>query len=68
MSYGTLYTTFRRLREQDWVSVRDDADEDGRIRFFKLTRGGQRVLDCARTDYEALSTFGLGTQPERGPA
>lgn len=44
ISWGTLYTAMRRLKESGWVDVRDDEDEDGRIRFFKLSSAGARAL------------------------
>lgn len=58
VSYGTLYTTFRRLKEQGWVSSRDDEDEDGRVRFFRISALGQRALREGRAFYAGLSTFG----------
>ena len=57
ISYGTLYTTFRRLREQGWVRVRDDRDEDGRVRFFLVTATGSRALDLSRQHYQELAAF-----------
>ena len=59
MSPGTLYTTFRRLREAGWVKVRDAADRDGRIRFFKITAPGASALNRGREYYRDLSSFGL---------
>lgn len=60
ISYGTLYTTFRRLKEQGWVNTRDDEDEDGRVRFFSITGHGQRALREARLFYSSIANFGLG--------
>lgn len=57
ISYGTLYTTLRRLREAGYVSARDDLDKDGRIRFFVLTGAGRRVLTEARQTYAKLAVF-----------
>src|SRR5688572_3629429 len=48
ISYGTLYTTLRRLKEQQWVRTRDDEDQDGRIRFFSLDPRGRGALNEAR--------------------
>jgi len=59
IAYGTLYTTFRRLREDGLVSVRDDEDSDGRIRYFRITGTGKRAVEEARRHYEALGAFGL---------
>ena len=59
ISYGTLYTTFRRLRERGWVRMRGDRGSDGRIRFFVVTASGVRALERARAHYARLSGFGL---------
>ena len=58
ISYGTLYTTFRRLRERDWVTVRDDEDVDGRVRWFRITGTGAKAMQRARARYEGLAAFG----------
>lgn len=63
MSYGTLYTTFRRLKEAGWVTMRDDADADGRVRYFKITGRGVDALERARRYHERLATFGLEGVP-----
>lgn len=59
ISYGTLYTTFRRLKEQGWVKTREDHDEDGRVRFFKIDVDGRRALAKSRESHAELATFGL---------
>ncbi|MEM7248533.1 MAG: PadR family transcriptional regulator, partial [Acidobacteriota bacterium] len=59
ISPGSLYTTFRRLREAGWVKARSDEDEDGRVRYFKLTGTGVEVLNAARAHYARLARFGL---------
>ena len=58
IAYGTLYTTFRRLRDDGLVTVRDDEDEDGRIRYFRINGAGKRALTDAREHYIALGNFG----------
>lgn len=58
ISYGTLYTTFRRLKEWGWVTVRDDEDADGRVRWFRITGPGARAMQKAREQYQALVAFG----------
>jgi DNA-binding PadR family transcriptional regulator len=65
ISYGTLYTTFRRLKESGWVEARESSDDDGRVRYFRLTGAGIRVLRDARRHHTRLAHFGL---PERGGA
>ena len=55
ISYGTLYTTFRRLREAGWVDSRDDDDQDGRVRYFRLLGAGARALMAGRRHYAALA-------------
>ncbi|MHC4861185.1 MAG: PadR family transcriptional regulator [Planctomycetota bacterium] len=44
ISYGTLYTTFRRLHRAGLVHVRDDSDSDGRVRYFRCTGAGHRSI------------------------
>lgn len=61
ISYGTLYTTLRRLRESGFLEDRDDADADGRIRYFKLTGKGQTALTATRTLYRTLAAAGLSS-------
>jgi DNA-binding PadR family transcriptional regulator len=57
LSNGTLYTTFKRLIDLGWVSVR--VDEGNRtVRLFKLTRSGAAVLVRQREYYTQLSEFG----------
>ena len=58
ISYGTLYTTFRRMHEAKWVKVRDDHDEDGRVRFFKIDIDGRRALADGRRFYAGIANFG----------
>src|SRR5438552_2328737 len=59
ISYGTLYTTFRRLKEEGWVTVRDDTDADGRVRYFRITGAGSDAMDRARAHHAKLARFGL---------
>jgi len=61
ISYGTLYTTFRRLKDAGWVKVREDSDVDGRVRFFQTSGAGLRALAAARSHHAALASFQLGT-------
>jgi DNA-binding PadR family transcriptional regulator len=58
ISYGTLYTTLRRLIESGLVACREDEDKDGRLRFFVLTAQGHQVLTEARLRYEELVRLG----------
>lgn len=59
ISYGTLYTTFRRMHERGWVKVRDDEDQDGRVRYFKIDADGRRALAEGRESYAEIAAFGL---------
>lgn len=65
ISYGTLYVTFGRLKDAGWVTVRDDEDADGRVRWFRITAAGSKAMARAREHYEGLAAFGLnlGGQP-----
>ena len=58
ISYGTLYTTLRRMRERGWVGMREDRELDRRIRLFVATMDGVHELDSARGHYASLSRFG----------
>jgi DNA-binding PadR family transcriptional regulator len=51
ISYGSLYTTMSRLREAGWVDQADSEDEDGRLRYFRITGKGARAVDEARVFY-----------------
>ena len=56
LSYGTLYSAMRRLKDAGWVEARDDEDEDGRVRFFKISPNGSRALPHVHS----LKSIGLG--------
>lgn len=58
IGYGSLYTCFRRMVEAGWVTVRDDQDEDGRVRFFKIDIDGRRALENGREYYAGIASFG----------
>ncbi len=55
ISYGTLYTTFRRLREKGWVRTARRHSTDARVRCLRITSLGQRRLQEGRTHYGSLS-------------
>ena len=57
--YGTLYTTMRRLKDGGWITVRDDEDEDGRVRFFKLSGEGALAIPRLRKMHESLGGWGV---------
>lgn len=44
ISYGSLYTTMRRLKETGWVEMREDEEVDRRVRYFKMTGHGISAL------------------------
>ncbi len=54
ISYGSLYTTMSRLKDQGWVDAEDSEDEDGRLRYFRITGKGQRAIQEAREFYGRL--------------
>ena len=62
LSPGTMFTTFRRLKERDWVEVESGQDEDGRVRSFKLTKGGIGALSRGRHHYASVAEFGMGLE------
>ncbi len=57
ISYGTLCTTFRRMRERGLVQTRRNRDEDGRTRLFCATTGGLRSIIESRSYYQELAAF-----------
>lgn len=59
LPHGTLYSTLRKLIERGWVRVtKDVADQDGRLRFFKIDpRAGLAALRRGRDHYAALAAF-----------
>lgn len=57
ISYGTLYTTMRRLKDSGWVDVRDVDEGDRRVRYFKISGAGSRHLPEL---HQLKSTFGFG--------
>ncbi len=59
ISPGTMFTAFRRLKDRDWVEVESDYDEDGRVKSFKLVRGGVAALNRGREHYQRVASFGL---------
>ncbi|MDP1587674.1 MAG: PadR family transcriptional regulator [Prosthecobacter sp.] len=57
ISYGTLYTAMRRLKEGGWVDVRESDEGDRRVRYFKLSSSGaQHLPDLIKLQ----STFDFG--------
>jgi len=63
ISFGTLYTTFRRLKEAGWVRVREDRDEDGRVRFFSIEPSGLQALRQGREYYSRIANFFAPLKP-----
>jgi DNA-binding PadR family transcriptional regulator len=57
IAYGTLYTTFRRMKESGWVSVREKEKGDGRERLFEITGAGANALEQGRAFYRRLADF-----------
>jgi DNA-binding PadR family transcriptional regulator len=54
ISFGSLYTIMSRLREAGWVDQEDSEDEDGRLRYFKLTGKGEKAIAESRDFYGRL--------------
>ena len=54
ISYGTLYTTMGRLRDQGWVEQQDSENEDGRLRYFVITGAGIAALNQETRQLDAL--------------
>lgn len=47
-SYGSLYTTFRRLDEAGFVETRETHEEGRPKRLFRLTEAGAREVEKIR--------------------
>ena len=54
ISYGTLYTTFRRMADNGWVRVRDDDKDDRRLRWFRITGAGLSAVRKAQAEHGRL--------------
>ena len=55
ISYGTLYTTMRRLKEDGWVEAREGDQGDRRVRFFKIKGNGLKALSKVQQMQEYLN-------------
>ncbi len=54
ISFGTLYTTLRRLSDIGLVTVtRESDDADGRFRYYRLTGTGARSLERTSDELRA---------------
>lgn len=62
LSYGTLYPTLSRMADQGWIKSRDARTVDRRVRYFKMTASGARVLEDARAEYGRLAGLPEGAQ------
>lgn len=59
ISYGTLYTTMRRLKDSGWVEVREAETEDRRVRYFKISGAGAKIIHQVRLTQELLGGEGV---------
>lgn len=59
ISYGTLYTTLRRMAENGLVEItREDVDQDGRFRYYRILGAGTASLAATHERLrERLSLF-----------
>lgn len=55
ISWGTLYTAMRRLKEAGWVEVREDEVGDRRMRYFKISANGAIALPKVLSMQEQLA-------------
>lgn len=60
LSYGSLYTTLRRMREAGWMKVREDPRGDGRTRLFKVTGAGTAVFNSAKQSFARFGSIAEG--------
>ena len=68
ISYGTLYTTLRRLREDGFLTIRDAEDVDGRLRYFKIDAAGVKALNQSRQYYDEIANFGRELEKKTRPS
>lgn len=54
-----------RLKEAEWVTIVEDSEEDGRVRYFITTAAGVKALSAAR---EPVHRPGLFFEPATGIA
>jgi PadR family transcriptional regulator, regulatory protein PadR len=53
---GSLYPTLQRMLLEGWVSAKSGVSETGRkVRFYSLTRAGEKQLRREIADYEQAS-------------
>lgn len=53
---GSLYPALHRLEAQGWLDATWQTSEKGkRAKFYRLTRGGRKQLDAARSNWEKLA-------------
>ena len=57
ISYGTLYTTLRRLSNAGWVSVEEARDPDRRVRWYHITGRGVKAMNRGREHYRRIADF-----------
>lgn len=60
---GTLYPTMSRLKQEGWVEVRTEVRHgDARLKHYRITGSGVRVLNRARERYHELANFGKSAE------
>jgi DNA-binding PadR family transcriptional regulator len=57
ISYGTLYTTLRRLSEAGWVNVEEALDADRRVRWYHISGRGVKAMNRGREHYRRIADF-----------
>lgn len=55
ISYGTLYTTLRRLSEAGWVSIEEARAPDGRVRWYHISGRGVKAMNRGREYYRRIA-------------
>lgn len=51
ISYGSLYTTLRRMADDGWIKVRPDPSGDGRARLFSIAAPGRTAFNAMATSF-----------------
>ena len=58
LSYGTVYATFKKLKERGWVRYSHTEDEDGRVRRFRITASGIKAKQAYEAELRRQLEFG----------
>ncbi len=64
LSQASAYTSLRRMVDKGWVKAAPTAGDDGRLRVFRATAKGAKLLAASRAFYVDLAGFEPDAMPE----